>query len=496
MLPQRVLLLVALGGAASFLPTRGVAAQSPADRLEAALDQPPFDRHLWGVAVVESDGTLVFGRNHDRLFIPASNTKLVVTATAAALLPPDFTVATSVYGAGPVIGGVLQGDLVLYGRGDPAFSERCYAVDTTAVGACEADPAAHFHELASQLVARGITSVDGDIVGDGSWFEPTTVHPAWESYDLAWWYAAPVTGLTFNDNSLEVRFRPGLTVGAPAILELEPDHGSAVLENRTVTGAAGSESTFDIYRDPASGGWYAGGVVPHDARGGTEYIAVRDPNRFAAEALRSALAGLGIGVAGRTLSTTDSTDTADARRSPPLAEVRSRPLRDWIFPILNTSQNLFAEVLLKQVGRHVGGEGSWKAGIEAERRFLVDSVGIDSTQVALSDGSGLASTNLVSPVAFTQLLRYMRHHPHWEAFAAGLPRSGQRGSLRFRFVGTPLEGRVLAKTGTISRVNTLSGYVEREDGSWRAFSIQANHHTLGSRRMTAQIDSVVVEVGR
>jgi D-alanyl-D-alanine carboxypeptidase/D-alanyl-D-alanine-endopeptidase (penicillin-binding protein 4) len=140
--------------------------------------------------------------------------------------------------------------------------------------------------------------------------------------------------------------------------------------------------------------------------------------------------------------------------------------------------------------------GSWEAGLDVERRFLIDSVGVDSTQFSLSDGSGLSAINLVSPLAFTRLLGYIRRHPNWTAFAAGLPRSGQRGSLRFRFTGTPLEGRVRAKTGSISRVNTLSGYVERPDGSWRVFSVQANHHVLGGRAMIQQIDSVVVELGR
>ena len=119
---------------------------------------------------------------------------------------------------------------------------------------------------------------------------------------------------------------------------------------------------------------------------------------------------------------------------------------------------------------------------------------MDSTQVALSDASGLAANNLVSPRAFTQLLAYMRRHPTYEAFAAGLPQSGNTGSLRRRFVGTPLEGRVRAKTGSISRVNTLSGYVERADGTVLVFSIQANHHTLGSTRMIQAIDSVVAEL--
>jgi D-alanyl-D-alanine carboxypeptidase/D-alanyl-D-alanine-endopeptidase (penicillin-binding protein 4) len=171
-------------------------------------------------------------------------------------------------------------------------------------------------------------------------------------------------------------------------------------------------------------------------------------------------------------------------------------MRDWVFPVLNTSQNWFAEMLLKQLGRVYGRAGTWEGGVTVERRFLIDSVGIDSTQFALSDGSGLSASNLVSPLAFTELLRFMRRHPHWETFATGLPQSGNTGSLRNRFRGTPLEGRVRAKTGTISRVNTLSGYVELDGGKSLVFSVQANHHTQPSRAILAQIDSVVVDMAR
>jgi D-alanyl-D-alanine carboxypeptidase/D-alanyl-D-alanine-endopeptidase (penicillin-binding protein 4) len=217
---------------------------------------------------------------------------------------------------------------------------------------------------------------------------------------------------------------------------------------------------------------------------------------YTALALRQALTENGIAVLGGTRSTLDSMLFRDARKSAPLAEVQSRPLRDWIFPILNTSQNWYAEMLLKELGRTQAGEGSWDAGIAVVRRFLIDSVGVDSTEVSQSDGSGLSSQNLVAPLAFLRILSYMRKHPRYEVFAAGLPRSGLPGSLQNRFTGTPLAGLVLAKTGSIAGVNTLSGYVTRKDGKVLLVSIQANHHTLGGRAMISAIDSVVVAVGK
>ena len=153
-------------------------------------------------------------------------------------------------------------------------------------------------------------------------------------------------------------------------------------------------------------------------------------------------------------------------------------------------------MLLKQVGRQLRGEGSWRAGLEVERRFLIDSVGIDSTQFSLRDGSGLSHTNTVSPWAFARLLLWMRRHPGFAPFQSALPVAGRSGTIRTRMVRTPVEGRVMAKTGTISRVNALSGYVLLPDGRTRIFSIQTNNHDLSGTAMVARIDSLVVEIGR
>jgi D-alanyl-D-alanine carboxypeptidase/D-alanyl-D-alanine-endopeptidase (penicillin-binding protein 4) len=480
-------------------PLEGQLSRSAVRRIDSLLDAPPFNRSLWGVALTDERGRTVYGRNADRLFIPASNTKLIVSGVAAALLPPDWTIATSVYAAGPVVDGQVQGDLVLYGRGDPTFSRRCYVVDTLAPGACDDDPAGRLRELARGLRQRGVRVVLGDLVGDGSWFESDLVHPDWAGFDLNWWYAAPVSGLAFNDNSVEIGWHPGPARDAPAMLSLDPDLGDMTLENRTRTVAPDGESDIGdrMFREPGTLHVWAEGTVAEGHPGSIESFALPDPNRYAARVFRQALAEVGISVLGTTQSTTDSLRYHQARATPPLAETASRPLREWIFPILNTSQNLFAEMLLKQLGRQFGAAGSWREGLEVERRFLIDSVGIDSTLFALADGSGLSAANLVAPVAFTRLLRFMQRHPRFQDnFAPGLPRSGARGSLRTRFVGTPLEGRVRAKTGSIARVNTLSGYIDLADGRTFTFSIQANHHAQGSRLAMAEIDSVVVAMAR
>jgi len=486
---RRLHLLLAVSAAAG--PVHG---QDWRARLDSLLDRPPLDRHLWGVAIADSSGRLLYGRNAERLFTPASNTKLAVAAAAAVLLPADLAVHTSVYATGPVRNGVLHGDLVLYGRGDPSMSRRCFHPDTTRAGACRRDPFEPLRSLALQLLDAGVREVAGDVIGDGSWFGPEPIHPTWESGDLAWWYAAPVTGLGFTDNSLELLAVPAAE-GAPATLTLWPDLGDVTLENRTRTGAPGTRRSLTVTWAPGPQRLVVAGDVPIGQRPRTEYVSVPEPTLRTATAFRNVLAQSGIATRGATRSTNDSLLFRVVREGTPLAEVASRPLRDWLVPILGASQNWYAEMLLKQMGRLLGTEGTWSGGREVIRGFLIDSVGIDSTQFSLSDGSGLSTLNLVSPAAFVRLLAYVRRHPAWPVFVAGMPVAARSGTLETRFLGTALEGRVIAKTGTLSGGNALSGYLELPAGGTLIFSVVANHHTLGSRSMISAIDSVVAAIG-
>jgi D-alanyl-D-alanine carboxypeptidase/D-alanyl-D-alanine-endopeptidase (penicillin-binding protein 4) len=477
----------------SGLLAQAVSGQSLGRRLDRLLDAPPFDRHHWGVVVLDTTGKILYQRNADRLFVPASNTKLVVSAAAASLLAPDYTVKTSVYAAGPVVGDRVKGDLVLYGRGDPTMSRRCFDADTTRPAACETDPMRRFREMADTLRARGIRVVEGNLVGDGSFFEPATIHGSWENEDLVWGYAAAVSGLAFNDNSIDLHWNGGPESGAPGQLGASPDLGLVTLENRTTTGPGGNG--IQVGRlGPFS--YWVGGEIPRGTRSRSSSLAVTDPNAWAAAALRRALADAGIAVLGATRSTTDSARYQAARSGPALAETGSRPLREWLVPILGPSQNLFAEMLLKQLARRVMGEGSWRAGLEVERRFLIDSVRVDSTQFSFRDGSGLSKGNVASPLTFARLLLWMRNRPAFSVFEPALPVAGQSGTVRARLAGTLVEGRVRAKTGSVFRANALSGYVTLPNGRTRIFSIQTNNHDLGGAAMIARIDSLVVEIGR
>ena len=508
-------LALAIAGLALLLPTaRGgaqVAAAPPAartkplrgsleHRITTLLDEPPFNRVTWGVEILDGKGKSLFHRNEQQLFVPASVTKLVVTATATVLLPAGYRVRTSVYPNGTMRTGsdtgVFDGDLVLYGRGDPTFSERCFSADTLAPGACDS-AFTGMDAIAESLRARGVRRVTGKIVGDGSYFEPTLIHPSWNAWDLNWWYAAPVSGLGFHDNSVDFRITPGAAVDQPPLVTWSPDLHFFTFENRARTVPADSGSTIgdNFYRTEGTMDIWASGTVALGRKPWIESFALPDPNLYAARALAASLQKKGIAVEGGAASTTDSLAYASARGRPALVEYRGRPIADIIFPILNTSQNWFAEMLLKILGREFRGEGSWDAGLDVERRFLIDSVRIDSTAFSTLDGSGLAAGNLVAPHAFAQLVAYMVRHPKAAPFLAALPRSGAVGSLSRRFVGTPFEGKVVAKTGSINRVNTLAGFVERPNGPL-VFAVMANAHTIDGRLILAQIDSVVVEAGK
>ncbi|MFI5208556.1 MAG: D-alanyl-D-alanine carboxypeptidase/D-alanyl-D-alanine-endopeptidase, partial [Gemmatimonadales bacterium] len=324
-------------------------------RINRLLDDPPFDRALWGVAIADPSGTIVFERNGDRLFVPASNTKLVVSAVAAALLPAVFRWTTSLYSAGTVEGSVLHGDLVLYGRGDPTLSDRYYP-----------SPFAPFEELADSLRARGINRIEGDLVADASWFDSTATHPSWESYDLTWWYAAPVTALGFNDNSVDLHVIPMLRGTAPYI-SIEPDLGMVTVANQARTVGVDAPRTLDFHRNPGTNSFWADGNVPVDARPWTENVAVADGPAWTAAAFRQALERRGIALSGRTRTTSDPAATAAARTLPPLAEHVSPPLPQVLEPVLQLSHNWYAEMLLTTLGRVRTGTGSWDSGIAVER---------------------------------------------------------------------------------------------------------------------------------
>jgi D-alanyl-D-alanine carboxypeptidase/D-alanyl-D-alanine-endopeptidase (penicillin-binding protein 4) len=465
--------------------SRSYATSAPANsrlaaRIDSVLARPHLARAHWGIEVRDaSTGQTLYARNAERLFIPASNLKLIVSAAAAHHLDPEHRFRTGLYAAGTVRDGTLEGDLVLYGRGDPMISAR-YFPSRTAV----------FDSLADSLRAHGIRRITGGIVADESWMDGEYVRGDWEAYDLRWWYAAPVGALGFNDNSIDFRIEPGAVAGAPARITGSPASGAYTLQNASRTIASGGRHTFDLERGPGPGAVRAYGQIPLGTGASSESFAVDNPARWTGTVFREVLERRGIEVGRDAVRIVSDPASSTIGGLAPVVEWRSPPLPQAIGPVLMNSQNWFAELLVKTLGREVRGEGSWSAGLAVERAFLTDVVGIDSADFVLRDGSGLSSGNLVTPRALVRLLDYVRRTPRQAVVRRALPVSGaQDGSLRSRL--TDLRGRVAAKTGYIGNVDSLSGFVTMPDGREVIFCIIANGSGQPSARMKAGIDDVV-----
>lgn len=500
MLPDRlavptVLFLATLTASVAPAPAAARQEQVPAG-VRRIMDRAPHDRAHWGIALIDATtGETLVGHNADRLFIPASNTKLVVAAAAAHYLDPEFRYTTTLETSADIVDGVLRGDLVIRGTGDPTISGR-YADNMMTI----------IESLADSLAARGVRRIEGGVVADESHWDGDYVRPDWEVYDLLWWYAAPVGALGFNDNAIDFSIAPG-AAGAPAVITWRPETDFFVLVNRTTTSPAGTTSTLDFTRIPGTDTIVAYGRLASNRARHTEYFAVDDPARYTGTVFRETLERKGIAVRERTVRVIrgespvrPDADAATARAGVSqdrrvLAMHRSVALPQLIAPVLQTSQNWFAEQLLKTIGHEVAGEGSWRSGLEAQRRFMIDVIGIDSAAFRLRDASGLSAGNLLTPRALVQILDYMDDTPRMAPARDALPVAGGRtGSLRLRL--EDLTGRVAGKTGSISNVDSLSGYLTTDSGRRLIFAIIANNSGRASSTMRPVLDDIVREFAR
>jgi D-alanyl-D-alanine carboxypeptidase/D-alanyl-D-alanine-endopeptidase (penicillin-binding protein 4) len=484
-----------------------------AARIDAILSQPELVRGFWGVEVVSlSSGKVLYAHDAQRLFTPASNTKLFTTAAALALIGPDYTFRTTVETNGTLDKyGRLTGDLVLVGRGDPNLSGRelPYAVHTERSG----HPIAALQQLADELVQKGVKYVDGDIVADDSYFAFERYGEGWTQDDLVWADGAPVSALTINDNVIFVNILPADRPGEHAFVNITPFADYYRIDNRIITTPAGTGRRIFINREPGSTVLTLWGNMPLDDAGANEALAIEDPAQFAAELFRQLLEKRGIVVYGQdrtrhtdlaSLSTFTVTALAPARggdapsrslqiRPLVLASHVSKPLIDDLRVINKVSQNLHAEILLRLLGREKGTAGTVEGGLEVVRGFL-NKVGISPDQYIFYDGSGLSRQNLVTPDAIVKLLRYAVSQPWGANFRDTLPVAGVDGSLAERFTNIDVQGRVQAKTGSLGGVKTLSGYATTDRGEQVAFSILTNNLNLPAKRVTDAMDDIVGEI--
>lgn len=456
-----VILLMAAG------PTRSERAlRSDLDRIFHA---PAMAQGTWGVEVKSLDsGRVLYALNPKTLMMPASNMKILTLAALAETLGWEFRFKTTLETTAPVEDGALKGDLIVVGGGDPTINSR----DKRAGSVLD--------EWAAALKAAGISRVDGNIVGDGSAFEPNGLGQGWSWDYLQYGYAAPASALQFDENTATLTITPGANPGDQARLALAPDTGLGLVHH-VATGAPGSGTSIEYDRLPNDHWLDVTGTIAADAKPVTREVAVSNPTRYFARMTLDGLVARGIAVRGLPVDRTDQTVLAPGPRRV-LVESLSPPLRDVAKTMMKVSQNLYAETLLRTIGK-------------AKARDVLAGWNIPATTFVQADGSGLSRYDYVTADVIVTILERMFKDPrHHDAFTEALPVAGTDGTVASRLKNTRAERNAIAKTGSIANVRALSGYVRTRDGETLAFSILANGFTIPPATVNWIADVAVEEL--
>ena len=448
--------------------------------VDSILSAPPLHRTHWGVAVVDArTGEPILLRQPEKLFITASNMKLLAIAAALDRLGPDYRFRTEVRAAGGADG--VAESLTVRGSGDPTFSVHFFD-----------SPLAPLDSLADSLRLAGLERVDGPLVVDASAFDEALVHPAWERFDLDWYYAAPVAPLAVAEAAVPVVITP-TAVGAPARVEVLAIDAVVEVDARVMTVPGANDWDDELVRSATEDSLVLRGTIGAAAGPDTSWIAQREPGVVAGRALRDAVVQAGVAVEGPVVVVVERPEwPEEEQQSAGSIRVswRSEPLASMLHLPLLESNNWVTEQLLKALGAEVEGTGGWSEGTAAAETFLKEVVGVPEGAVYMRDGSGLSAQNLITPAALVELLAYARRQAWGPLYRAALAEPGEaEGTLEERLLEH--DGQVFAKTGTIRHVNSLSGYATTTDGREIIFSILTNASGQASTTVRAAIDSIV-----
>ncbi len=431
------------------------------------------------IQIVELEsGRIVAERNAHMAVAPASNMKLFTTAAAIDMLKPSFEITTGVYVRGDVDStGTLNGDVRIVGRGDPTIGGRFHDGSATAV----------IQEWATDLKRAGIKTISGNLVFEHGYFDTEYIHPTWPVDQLTAWYEAPISAFSMQEGCVEVRVLPG-AVGAPCVVQLEPPTSYLAVQNSCRTG----RGLPFINRQRGSNTIIVRGGVP--ARSGrTEvFVTVENPVHYFAAVTNEVLQREGLRVQGKIVLT-----PRDVRADWRLLTKHSTPLSIAIYVINKKSQNHYAEQVLKIIGAETRKEGSWAAGNAEVKEWLTTKIGVPANEFHLVDGSGMSRNNRASANAFIGVLRYMWKSPWREEFVSSLPYTGDPDSkFGHRLRKPPFARQVYAKTGYISGVIGLSGYVHTQSGRVYAFSFLFNRYRVGVFGVYNLQDEMLKEIVR
>jgi D-alanyl-D-alanine carboxypeptidase/D-alanyl-D-alanine-endopeptidase (penicillin-binding protein 4) len=435
----------------------------------------------WGIEVWDQErNRTVFAHNAHLHFVPASNTKLVVTSVALGLLGPDWRYQTPVRVSGTP-GDSAPRTLIIKGSGDPTMSARYFESRTAVLDA-----------FADSLALKGIRRI-GDVIIDATVFARGSIHGAWEIGDLPWYYATRTAAFAVAEAETRMVTTSGAD-SASLTVKLIDTTPFLPMRTRLSVDTAGADTNVEIDHHAWPDTLIVTGSMPPNSVD-TSRIALPDPEAFAGRELVAALARKSIRVDGQVHVLRDSTDVAALPDAHTLFTWQSPPLIEIAAGILKPSQNWMAEQLLKTLGYVKGKGGSWRAGLAVERRYLIDVAGVDSMAFSLSDGSGLSAQNLVSPRAFVMLLEHARNSAWGAQYRSALPAPGMKGSTLARRL-SGLESRLAAKTGSIANVNSLSGYLQAGDGRTLTFSIVTNATGRPASEVRAGMDALIRAIVR
>lgn len=450
-------------------------------RIATLLDDAETAAGSWGVEVRSlATDDLLFASNAHRLLMPASTLKTLTLAVTAERLGWDFTYETRAYPLGTIANGVLDGDVVVVGGGDPSFND--WDGSGTEV----------FRSWANRLKERGIQTIGGRIIGVDNVFDDDGLGAGWMWDDMAEDYSAAASGLQLNEGTAQVLVRPGTSVGEPAVLALKPSHSRVPLVNGVTTAAAGTPTTLSVGAFARMPGASIKGAIAIDAAPQTRVVTVGNPTLYFANAVRTTFIESGIDVLGGAADADDLTEMPDVspvatpivHRSPPLSSLAER--------LMQLSDNLYAETFLRTLGRTESTEGSATAGIDVVKKTLA-SWGIAPSELVMADGSGLSRYDLVTPHTLVAVLTHVYRDDRLRgAFTATLPVAGRPGMLGRRMVGTKAEGNVQAKTGSFTNARALAGFVRTAGGEPLVFAVMANNYGVAAAAVDRVTDAVLV----